>query len=190
MGALIAGVLLWSAAHLMKSLAQGVRTGLQNSIGAGPHKGLVALLILSGLGLIIYGWRSSVPEFVYDAPNWGRHLNMTLMLVALYLLGAANGPFRIKRIIRHPMLTGVAVWAVGHLLANGDTRSLVLFGGLGAWAIISIVTVSAREGRWVKPAKVVPAYREAILVVITLVLYGLITWAHPWIAGVPVIGTV
>ena len=35
--------------------------------------------------------------------------------------------------LRHPMLTGVVVWAVAHLLVNGDAASLVLFGW--PWAL-------------------------------------------------------
>ncbi len=187
MGMLIAGVLLWSIMHLMKSVTPGVRTSIQGAIGEGPHKGLVALLLLTSLGLMIFGWRSTPAEFVYDPPVWGRHLNMALMFAAILLLGAAQGSSRIRQWIRHPMLTGVLVWAVGHLFANGDNKSLVLFGGLGLWALISIITVSRNEGVWVKPAKVASAGRELLSLVIVAILYVILVFIHPWIAGVPVI---
>ncbi|NCN83273.1 MAG: NnrU protein [Sphingomonadales bacterium] len=187
MGMLIAGVLLWSIMHLMKSVTPGVRASIQGAIGEGPHKGLVALLLLGSLALMIFGWRSTPAEFVYDPPTWGRHANMTLMFFAILLIGAAQGASRIRQWIRHPMLTGVLVWAVGHLLANGDNKSLVLFGGLGLWALISIITVSRNEGAWVKPAKVATAGRELLSLVITAILYAILMFIHPWIAGVPVI---
>ena len=123
MNMIIAGVLIWSIVHLMKSVTPGLRGSIQGAIGEGPHKGLVAILILTSVGLMIFGWRSTNAEFVYDAPTWGRHLNMLLMLVAVYLIAIAQGKSRIKQWIRHPMLTGVLIWAIGHLLANGDNKS-------------------------------------------------------------------
>lgn len=187
MGMLIAGVLLWSIVHLMKSVTPRLRASIQGAVGEGLHKGLVALLLLVSLGLMIFGWRSTLAEFIYDPPVWGRHLNMALMFVAILLLGAAQGSSRILQWIRHPMLTGVLVWAVGHLLANGDNKSLILFGGLGLWALISIITISRNEGAWVKPAKVATAGRELLSIAIAAILYIILVLIHPWIAGVPVI---
>ena len=86
------------------------------------------------------------------------------------------------------MLTGVLIWALGHLLANGDNKSLVLFGGLGLWALISIITISRNEGVWVKPAKIASVGREVLSVVIVATLYAILVFVHPWIAGVPVVG--
>jgi len=188
MGALIAGVLLWSIVHLTKSVAPGVRSGLQSKLGEGPHKGIVALLIITALALMIYGWRTAQYEFVYDPPTWGRHLNMLTMIFAILLFGAAQGKSRVKQAIRHPMLTGVVVWAGGHLLANGDSRSLVLFGGLGLWALISIFTVSRNEGTWVKPTETATMGREILSIVIALVLYIVLFGMHRFYAGVALAG--
>lgn len=187
MAMLITGVLLWSLIHLMKSVAPDLRGKIKSAIGEGPHKGLVALILLVSLALMIFGWRSTTAEFVYDPPAWGRHANLTLMFIAILLIGVAQGASRIRQWIRHPMLTGVLIWAVGHLLANGDNKSLVLFGGLGLWALISIITVSRNEGAWVKPTRVASLGRELLSVVIVAILYAILLFAHPWIAGVPVI---
>ncbi len=187
MGMLIAGVLLWAVMHLMKSVTPGLRAGIQGAIGEGPHKGLVALLILVSVGLMIFGWRSATPEFVYDHPLWGRHATMPLMILALYLIAVAQGKSRVRQWIRHPMLTGVVLWAIGHLLANGDSRSVILFGGLGLWALISIFTVSRNEGEWVKPAEVAPLWREGLTILIVMVLYAILFWAHPYLSGMPLV---
>lgn len=184
---LIAGVLLWSIVHLMKSVAPGVRAGIRSKIGDGPHQGLVALLILSSVALMVFGWRSATPTFVYDAPLWGRHLNMLLMLIAIYLIVLAQGKSRVKQWIRHPMLTGMVIWATGHLLANGDSRSLVLFGGLGLWAIVSIITVSRNEGSWKKPVYLPPIGRDLLTIIASFVAYFALFYGHRWFAGVPVI---
>jgi len=187
MGMLIAGVVLWSLVHLMKSVAPGMRESIRGAVGAGPHQGLVALTLIGSLALMIFGWRSAQYEFVYDPPSWGRHVNMLLMFVSIFLFGAAQGKSRIKQIIRHPMLTGMAIWAIGHLLANGDSRSLVLFGGLGLWALISIFTISRNEGAWIKPAETAGIGREILGVAIALILYVILFAAHQWFAGVALV---
>lgn len=188
MGALIAGILLWSVVHLVKSVAPGLRSAIRGKIGEGPHQGLVALLIISSIALMIYGWRTAQYEFVYDPPSWGRHLNMLLMVFAIFLFGAAQGKSQVKQFIRHPMLTGMLVWAGGHLLANGDSRSLVLFGGLGLWALISIFTVSRNEGPWIKPTETVTLGREILSFAIALVLYAILFGMHRFYAGIALAG--
>tara|TARA_R110000772_G_scaffold164496_2_gene275924 strand:- start:100 stop:669 length:570 start_codon:yes stop_codon:yes gene_type:complete len=188
MGALIAGVLLWSIVHLTKSVAPNFRSNIRAKIGEGPHQGLVALLIIAAIALMVYGWRTAEYIFVYDPPAWGRHLNMLLMIFSIFLFGAAQGKSRIKQWIRHPMLTGMLVWASGHLLANGDSRSLVLFGGLGLWALISIFTVSRNEGVWQKPTETATIGREMLSIVITLVLYAVLFGTHRYYTGVALVG--
>ena len=126
---LAAGVLLWTLVHLSPAVEPGIRRSLTGRLGENPYKGLFALSLLLSLALIVAGWRSTVPQHVYLPPVWGRHLAMLLMVVAVILFGAANYPTAIKRYLRHPMLTGMAVWSLAHLLANGDSRSLLLFGG-------------------------------------------------------------
>ncbi len=187
MGMLIAGVMLWGLVHLMKSVTPGLRQGIIDKTGTGPHQGLVALSLVGALALMIFGWRSAAPEFVYDPPSWGRHLNMLLMLISIFLFGAAQGKSRIKQWIRHPMLLGMALWATGHLLANGDNRSVILFGGLGLWALISIFTISRNEGAWEKPAEIAGIGRELLSVIIALVLYVILFATHQWFAGVPLV---
>ena len=106
------------------------------------------------------------------------------MFVALLLFAASGMTTNIKRVLRHPQLTGVATWGAAHLLANGDLRSLVLFGGLGLWAIVAMLCINRRDGAWQKP-ELQPMLGEwkplAAAVAGFVVLYLL----HPWIAGVP-----
>ena len=105
------------------------------------------------------------------------------MLVSVYLFGAAGRPAAIKRVLRHPQLTGLVTWSVAHLLANGDHRSLILFGGLGLWALVEMIAINRREGERLRPEPP-PASREVIGVAITLAVFALLFWAHPWFAGV------
>jgi hypothetical protein len=74
---------------------------------------------------------------------------------------------------------------MAHLLLNGDSRSVLLFGWLGVWAVLEIFFINKREGVWVKPDA--PAWsREIKGVVISLVVLAVVVFLHPYIAGVPV----
>ena len=95
----------------------------------------------------------------------------------------AHGKTNVKRFIRHPQLTGLVIWAAGHLLANGDNRSLVLFGMLGLWAIVEMMLISRREGAWARPDPM-PLTGEIRPVVAGLVIFAAFLFAHPYLFGV------
>ena len=110
---------------------------------------------------------------------------MLLVLIAFVLFGSAQYQTRIKRLIRHPMLTGVVVWACAHLMLNGDSRSVLLFGGLGLWAILEIVFINRRDRDWVKPPS--PNWLQEFKgLAISLVIFVVVVMLHPYIAGVPI----
>ncbi len=186
MGLLIAGLLIWSLVHFLPSLAAPLRQKLITQWGEKAYKLLFTLLILSSLALIIFGWRSTVPTFLYQLPAFTRHIAMFLVLIAFILFGASKYPTRIKRFIRHPQLTGVAVWAFAHLVLNGDSRSLLLFGSMGLWAVLEMVFINRREGAWVKQP--VPGWaREIRGLAISLVIFVVVVMLHPYFTGVSII---
>jgi uncharacterized membrane protein len=174
---LILGLLVWSAAHLFKRAAPDARARLAVAIGDGPSRGVMALAILAGLILIIIGYRRVPFEPVYDPPSWGIHLNNLLMFVAVVLMGAGQSKGRARSWLRHPMLTGVLVWAVAHLLVNGDEASLVLFGWMAVWAVASMALINAREPAWTRPAPG-PWRGDLRLLLIAAVLYAVIAVVH------------
>ena len=185
MGLLIAGLLIWSLVHLAPSLAPPLKQKLTTQLGEKVYKLLFAVLIFAALALIIFGWRSTVPSYLYQLPGFTRHIAMLLVLIAFILMGASNYPTRIKQFIRHPQLTGVIVWAFAHLMLNGDSRSVLLFGGMGVWAILEIVFINRREGEWVKQP--VPGWaREIRGLAISLVVFVVVVMLHPYIAGIPI----
>ncbi|MEO0912986.1 MAG: NnrU family protein, partial [Pseudomonadota bacterium] len=124
---LIAGMVLWWGAHVFKRLAPEARAGLQARMGDGS-KGVFALLILLSVVLMVLGYRAADFVAVYTPPGWATHLNNLLMFGAIALFGMGNSKGRARSWFRHPMLMGLATWAVAHLLVNGDLASLVLFG--------------------------------------------------------------
>lgn len=185
---LIIGVLLWIAVHLSPSVLPGVRSALIGKLGEGPYKGLFALDVVIAILLMLFGWRSATPEHWYTPPLAGMPgAVFPLVVIAFVLMGAANAPTNLKRHLRHPMLTGVIVWAGAHLLANGDSRSVILFGGLGLWAAIAILTINRRDGAWEKPAAVA-ASKDIVLVMIGAALTALVALFHGYLSGVPLFG--
>ena len=138
---LIMGVVLWAYSHLMKRVTPGFRAGL----GDGPGKGVASVLSLLALAAMIYGYRAAQVIDLWDPPDFMRHINNLLMLIAVILvnLGYSRGVMRTR--MRHPMLTSVKVWALAHLLVNGDLASVVLFGGLMAWAVVDVIMINRMQ---------------------------------------------
>ena len=176
------GVLVWSAVHLFPCVAAPARARLVERLGS-PYQGLFALAIVGSIVLMVIGWRSAVPSVLYTPPAWARLATNVGMFAALVLFAASAMPTNLKRVIRHPQLTGFTIWAAAHLLANGDSRSIVLFGGLGAWAVVAMVAINRRDGAWEKPAPQ-PPRAEWNPVLAAVVAFVLVYLAHPWIAGV------
>jgi len=179
---LVLGIVLWSVVHFVPAVAAGFRKNLIAKIGEKPYKGLFAVFMVLALYLVISGWKATIPVNLYLPPVWGRHVTALLMLVAFVLFLAPYHATNVKRFLRHPQLTGVIVWGIGHLLANGESRSIVLFGGLTAWAFIEILLLNRRDGAWVKPDPV-PAKKDVILVVAGLTFYLIVAFSHRWLFG-------
>lgn len=180
---LVLGVVLWSFVHFLPAVAVGLRKKLVKTLGENAYKGAFTLLMVLSIYLVISGWKAAVPESVYLAPSWGRHITSLLVLAGLILFIAPYPPTNIKRWLRHPQLTGVACWGVGHLLSNGEARSIVLFGGFAAWAIVEMILLNHRDGAWAKPAPS-PRKNDIILVLAGLVVYVIIATSHQWLFGV------
>jgi len=176
---LILGVLLWSGAHLFKRLAPEARANMGDK-----GKGLVALALLASVVLMVIGYRAADYIAVYEPPYFLRHLNNLLMLFALYFTspGPSKGALFYK--MRHPMLTGFKIWAAAHLLVNGDLASLILFGGLLAWAVIEVITINKSEPDW-QPNEKGPIAKDAMFFVASIVLLGVIGYIHGLIGPSP-----
>lgn len=182
MNTLIAGVVLWSGVHLLPSLAPGFRQRLIEKLGSGPYRGIFAIAILTSLLLIVVGWRSSPENYLYVLPAWSRPVGFALMAVSFILLGAANYRTAIKRFVRHPMLTGVLVWSLSHLLTNGTARAWILFGGLGLWALLEMPLINRREGPRILPASP-GAGAELKGLAISAIVFAVVLFLHPYFTG-------
>lgn len=180
------GVLLWIATHLFVAVGAQTRARLIEKIGRGPYMGLFSLVLVLALVLIVVGWRAMPPVSLYLPPAGMRHVTMLLMPIAVILFTSSRAPTDLRQYIRHPQLAGVKLWAVAHLLSNGETRSLILFGGMLAWGVLEVIFINRRDGAWVKPPRFGMA-KTAVSLVIGLAVTALLVWAHPWFTGRPVI---
>ncbi len=185
MALLITGLLLWTIVHFIPSIGISIKGKWINRLGQMGYTISFSALIVASLILIVFGWRSITPFQFYVLPEVVRPISIVLMVLAFLLFGAAMHPTRIKRLVRHPQLASIIVWSTAHLLLNGDSRSVVLFGWLGLWAAAEIFFINKRDGVWVKEAA--PGWGQEIKgVVISLVIFAIAAVAHPYFAGVAI----
>lgn len=176
---IVLGLALWWGAHLFKRLAPAARAGMGDA-----GKGLVAAGVLAGLVLMVLGYRGVEQVDLWYPPRFLTHLNNLLMMIAVYLFATSVTKTRITGVIRHPQLTAVKTWAVAHLLVNGDLASLLLFGGLLAWAVVEVILINRAEPRPAPPPPA-PMSREIGTVLGALVVFGAIAWVHNWLGYWP-----
>lgn len=188
MGMLIPGLIIFLGAHSVRLFAESWRTQQFTRLGEQRWKGLYSIVSLIGLGLIVWGYgiakRSAV--FLWIAPVGMRHLTALLVVVAFILIAAAYVPGnRIKRTVGHPMYAGVAIWAFGHLLANGTVNAVILFGAFFVWAVAGLLVWRRRDraAGVVYPAGTTAGDLKAVI-------GGLVAWVvfafllHGWLIGV------
>ncbi len=183
---LIIGLLAWSVIHLIPSCGIALKNSLISHFGEGIYKAIFSLSIILSLVLIVWGWRSVTPIYLYHLPEFVKPISLVLLFIGFILFGATPCKTRIKRIIRHPQMLSVVLWSVAHLLVNSDSRSVILFGALGCWAILEMIFINRREGVWKKPE--LPSWKQEIkCCAIGLAMFIVVVLLHPYIAGVPII---
>ncbi len=184
---LILGLVIFFAAHIA-TMARGARAGMIQRLGEGPYKGAYSAVSLVGLVLIVWGfaiYRSSEFTPLYVPPDFGRHIGPLLLLLAFILIASANmKPGYIKSYVKHPFLTGIALWAIAHLLMNGDQGGLILFGAFLLYVIIDAFAVLTR-GPVAMPA---PDWRYDLRAVIggIVVLVLVVLVVHPYVFRIPI----
>ena len=184
---LIVGLALFLGIHVFSTL-RGTRAAVIGRIGEGPYKGLYSLLAAVGLVLIVWGfgrYRSGGYIQIWTPPFDLFHpIALVLLWLALVALAAAYAPAsRIKSLLRHPLLVAVKVWALSHLLVNGDLGSLLLFGSLLAWAVYDRIAVKRRGDSGAPPVASF-GRNDVIVLVIGSLAYIALLWLHEMLIGV------
>ncbi len=176
---LVAGVALWTAAHLWKRIAPASRARFGDA-----GKGIVAVLIVTSIVLMVIGYRGA-----YGPVWWGRSpalvgINNLLMVFAFYLYAASGAKTWITSKVKNPQLTGFKIWAFAHLLVNGDLASFVLFGGLLAWAVAEVIVLKRAGVPW-EPPHPVPVKKEVTAIIATVVVTAIVMAIHYWLGVTP-----
>ena len=126
---------------------------------------------------------------VWNPPAALKHITVALMLPAVILVVASYIRGRIYTTLKHPMLTGIKLWAAAHLLANGDLGSIVLFGSFLAWAVFDRISLKHRTDAGAPPIPVGGPGNDLIAIAVGIVAYLALAFAfHPVVIGVPVVG--
>ena len=145
---LIFGLVVFLGVHSLRIFAEGWRTRMRERLGANGWKGLISVLSIVGFVLIVWGYGQArmQPAVLWPSLSWTRHLAALLTIPAFVLLVAAYFPgnaFKAK--LHHPMVLGVKVWALAHLLANNTLADLLLFGGFLVWSVLSFRAARGRD---------------------------------------------
>jgi uncharacterized membrane protein len=185
---LIIGLVLFLGAHSIRIFADGWRTAQVARMGQGPWKGLYTLVSLVGFGLIVWGFGQArqEPVVLWPSPVWTRHLAALLTLLAFVLVAAAYVPGNhLKAKLGHPMVAGVKIWALAHLLANGRLADAVLFGSFLLWAVLCFSSARRRDRAAGIRYPAGTARGDVIAVVAGAAIWALFAfWAHGWLIGV------
>lgn len=191
---LIGGLVVFLGLHLFTTRRDS-RADLIARIGEGPYKLGYSVLSLLGLVMVSIGYGIYRREGWIDIwypPLWTRHLALLLVWPAFIAFAAAYLPGRIKSTLKHPMLAGVKLWALTHLLANGDLGSILLFGSILAWAVYARISLKRRPVEVVRdhggPAAAPAGWRnDALAIAIgTIAWFVFAKWLHPMLIGVSV----
>ena len=185
---LVIGLAVFFTPHVFTAFRE-TRRDVVARIGERAYKGLYSLISLIGLVLIGYGYaryRATGWIDVWYPPAWTRHVTVALVWPAIICFYAAYSPGRIKTALKHPMLVGIKLWALAHLISNGDLGSIVLFGSFLGYAVFDRISLKRRTDPGGPPIPVGGIKNDIIAVIGGTIIYVLLGWLfHPYVIGVP-----
>ena len=188
---MILGLIVFLGVHVLTT-QRSLRARLIASTGEGGYKIGYSLVSALGLALIVWGfakYRATGWIDVWYPPTALKQLTVALMLPAVIMVVASYIRGRIYTTLKHPMLTGIKLWAAAHLLANGDLGSIILFGSFLAWAVYDRISLKSRSDAGAPPIPVGGPGNDLIAIAVGLVAYLALAFAfHPVVIGVPVVG--
>lgn len=189
---LVLGILVFMAVHSL-ALARGTRAALIDRVGVVVFRAGFSVGAVVGLGLIVWGfarYRADGLISVWTPPLWTRHLTITLMWFAFISLAAAAYPAvgRIRGWLRHPLLVALKIWALAHLLANGDAGGMLVFTAFLAWAVVDRIAVKKRGDQGAARANAFTRADAVVLAGGTLAYLLMMLVLHPLLIGVAVVG--
>ena len=139
------GLTLFLGVHFL-GIVPKMQAGLKTRFGPGQYKLIYTAISLLGFGLIIWGKMLAHPTpTLYVPEEWARNIALIAVPIAMILIVSSFAPGHIRHHVGHPMLAGVMVWSASHLLANGESSAVLLFGSFLIWSSITFVTHTLRD---------------------------------------------
>lgn len=181
---LIVGIVVFLGLHLLPAFPH-MRASLIERIGKNGYRVFFSVVSLASLVLLVWGFATAPVIQVWSPPPWARLVAIVLMLPAFIFLVAAYVPGRIKARVKNPFLIAIKIWALAHLIANGDLASMILFGSFLAYAVLDRIALKGRQ-----PTALVEtpgegsARNDMIAVVFGVMAYVVfLIWLHPFLIG-------
>lgn len=192
MSLLIIGLIIFLGSHSCRIFAEPWRNHMIDRLGEVKWKGLYTIISIIGLVLVVigYGQARQTPVVLWQPATYLTHIAILLNLVAfIFLAGSSPSNNAIRLKLKHPMILGIKVWALAHLLANGTLVDLILFGSFLLWAVLDFR--SARKRPILMPEKAVVSTKATVIVIVS----GIVIWAafifglHQYLIGVSPLGS-
>ncbi|POO57975.1 NnrU family protein [Agrobacterium rosae] len=186
---LILSLLFFLGTHSLRIVAPDFRNRMIARMGEGPWKGVYSLVSVIAIAFVAYAFDQArqVTGILYSPPIWTSHIALTLMLIAMICLVASLVPAgHIAAKTKHPLILAVKIWALAHLLANGETSSVLLFVSVLAWGVVMRISLKRRQRAGeVVTRPFVSARYDIVAVVLGIVLWAAFIWKlHEWLIGV------
>ncbi len=172
-------------AHSIRIVAPGWRLAMIDRLGMTAWRGVYSVVSIATIVALIWSFGTSRSEtpMLYYPPVWMAHITLTLMLVSMILLAASVLPAgRIANAVRFPALLAVKIWALAHLLANGELNSILLALGFLAWAVVARISAKRQK---IAARDVVSIKWDVVAIAIGAALYAAtLFYLHLWLIGV------
>jgi uncharacterized membrane protein len=217
---LLIASLAFSLTHLGIS-STPARQWLISLMGKNGYLIAYSLIAFGTLGAMIYAYSDvSHTDFVWLPSVLGYKCAKAIMFFAIVLLvlgtmirnptsmvwpDAINDEYRgVIKITHHPIQWSIMLYAIAHLIANGDKASIVLFGTLGLVALLGPFAMDAKkralnDPKWQSfldstsnvPFAALISGRTRLAshdinylaIVIGIALYTAICWLHSMVSG-------
>jgi len=169
---LILAALFFAGIHLGIA-GTAIRDRAIRILGENGYRGAFAIASVVGLGWLVAAYNRAPYLATWGMLEWWKPIAIVLMLPAslLVVIGlttpnptsvaqegrVAQPPRGIVRITRHPFLTGVGLWALLHLISNGDVASLVFSRPGRSWLSLALYrSMQSVGGSWGTPGSRLP----------------------------------
>lgn len=145
-----------------------LRDGAVARLGQNAYRVVFSMASLAGIIWLVMAYKHAPYIATWGVPQWWKPVAILLMLPAFLLavMGlttpnptavgmeglAARTPEGIVRVTRHPLLIGIGLWALIHVIANGDAASFLFFGSFAVTALAGTVSIDRKRRRALGPA--------------------------------------